>query len=483
MKYLIYLTFVISFNTIYSQELKLVGDINKIGSSYPAMLTVFENNLFFTANDWVHGPELWKCDTLNHLELIDMDTLSSSNPSEAKVVNNKLCFIAGKCHYDSIDESYSCTHKKLWTYDVNGTFDSIPDSSYIFSYFNNFYKYKNLLLFFKVDNNYVYLWKYDGVNKPEKIFEYKIQALEYTRLGGVVCNNTFYFFPSAYQLWKYDGVNKPEIAIDFLKDAREVIYGNLTAYKNMLYFVGSEPNYNSQIFKYDLIHLPSIAFPNTKYLESWPGDLMVFHDKLFFGVEHGIHGRDLWEYNGTDSAIRVNDIYPNENFTQPGDFHIFHNTLYFSAKDSTHGMELWKYDDVNQPAMVVDINSGPESSDPNRLVNFNNKLYFSADDGIHGQELWMLSDNQTINKVKRQSNIPITIFPNPTTGQFTISFGSSPIQKSLVEICDLQGKQLLSETFCNTTTATIDLAGYPKTIYLIRLSLNGEIIEKKISLQ
>jgi ELWxxDGT repeat protein len=210
---------------------------------------------------------------------------------------------------------------------------------------------------------------------------------------------------------------------------------------------------------------------------------MVFHDKLFFGVEHGIHGRDLWEYNGTDSAIRVNDIYPNENFTQPGDFHIFHNTLYFSAKDSTHGMELWKYDDVNQPAMVVDINSGPESSDPNRLVNFNNKLYFSADDGIHGQELWMLSDNQTINKVKRQSNIPITIFPNPTTGQFTISFGSSPIQKALIELCDLQGKQLLSKTFHKATTATIDLTGLPKTMYLVRLSLNGEIIEKKISLQ
>jgi hypothetical protein len=77
----------------------------------------------------------------------------------------------------------------------------------------------------------------------------------------------------------------------------------------------------------------------------------------------------------------------------------------------------------------------------------------------------------------------ISIYPNPTDGQFTISFGLSPIQKALVELCDLQGKQLLSETFRNTTIATIDLAGYPKTMYLVRLSVNGEIINRKISLQ
>lgn len=72
------------------------------------------------------------------------------------------------------------------------------------------------------------------------------------------------------------------------------------------------------------------------------------------------------------------------------------------------------------------------------------------------------------------------IYPNPTSGQFTISFGTSPIQKAHIEICDLHGKLVLTKAFRNTATATIDLSSYPKMMYVVKIIADGVSYEDKI---
>ena len=39
-------------------------------------------------------------------------------------------------------------------------------------------------------------------------------------------------------------------------------------------------------------------------------------------------------------------------------FTIFNSKLYFRADDGVHGNELWEYDGVNDPHMVVDTRPG-----------------------------------------------------------------------------------------------------------------------------
>lgn len=65
--------------------------------------------------------------------------------------------------------------------------------------------------------------------------------------------------------------------------------------------------------------------------------------------------------------------------------------LYFTAGDDVHGRELWESDGtIAGTKLSTDIRPGPLSSDPQSLTSIKGTLYFSADDGIHGREPWTL---------------------------------------------------------------------------------------------
>jgi len=73
----------------------------------------------------------------------------------------------------------------------------------------------------------------------------------------------------------------------------------------------------------------------------------------------------------------------------PENFSVYNGQLYFSAYDGIHGRELWRYDGTNA-SLAADIQPGGgySSSNPNGLIVYKGKLFFSADDGLHGFELW-----------------------------------------------------------------------------------------------
>jgi ELWxxDGT repeat protein len=127
---------------------------------------------------------------------------------------------------------------------------------------------------------------------------------------------------------------------------------------------------------------------------SWPRDLTVFNGDLYFSADDGAHGRELWRYDGS-TAMLVADIYPGPesglpapNVGTPTPMAVLDDALYFPADDGIHGRELWKYDG-STASLVADIIPGPEPGTWARhLAVFDGALYFGAYDEDHGQELW-----------------------------------------------------------------------------------------------
>src|SRR5256885_1924875 len=89
----------------------------------------------------------------------------------------------------------------------------------------------------------------------------------------------------------------------------------------------------------------------------------------------------------TDAQTMVKDIRPGAGDSNPSGLTDVNGTLYFSVDDGTDGIELWKSDGSAGGTMLVkDIMAGINGSGPSSLTNMNGTLYFTASDAINGIE-------------------------------------------------------------------------------------------------
>lgn len=74
------------------------------------------------------------------------------------------------------------------------------------------------------------------------------------------------------------------------------------------------------------------------------------------------------------------------------------------------------------------------------------------------------------------------IFPNPTNDKINISLNEISNKNISIEIIDISGKLIYSETYNNFSETVIDLTGNAKGIYFLRIISTDEIVNKKFSL-
>lgn len=71
----------------------------------------------------------------------------------------------------------------------------------------------------------------------------------------------------------------------------------------------------------------------------------------------------------------------------------------------------------------------------------------------------------------------IEIFPNPTSDQITLSINFSKDAIFNLELVDLTGRTVLSETFKNIGPHIIDTTQLPRGLYVLRLSEDGQTLK------
>jgi hypothetical protein len=115
-------------------------------------------------------------------------------------------------------------------------------------------------------------------------------------------------------------------------------------------------------------------------------------------------------------------------------------------------------------------------------------LFFSRRTNEESDIYWVssgfidsLKTHTTSIKQIYEQNIPV--YPNPTKDKINIAFGSLQYKTAIVEITDITGKLISSDTFRNLSIATVDFKNNPKGIYILNLSIDGIKLNKKISIE
>lgn len=330
----------------------LISNINSSGSSLPQELVNFGGYVYFTADDGVHGRELWRTDGTAAGTVLVYDInpgTAGSNPQFLTPVGSWLYFTAFR-----------------------------PDVG-------------------------TELWRTDGV---------VVQLLGDLNPGTTSSNpthltavNDTLFFTATHsatgsELWKATSAGVSFLA-DLVPGSASSSPRELTNVSGILFFSAWTPTYGRELWKSDgtaggtqlvadinqVVPVPPLSSNN---LDSDPRYLVNVNGVLYFSANDGLSGNELWKSDGTSTGtLMVADIVPGANGSFPAWLTNVNGTLFFTATSSGQGRELWRSHGTSASTLLVrDIRPASDSSYPQSLVSAGGLLYFTANDGTHGLEIW-----------------------------------------------------------------------------------------------
>ena len=366
--------------------------------SYPSYLTVDGDYLYFRANSAVGGNdvELYRYDGTTAELLGDISPgPTGSNPSYLTFWNGKLYFSA----------SGPTGKIQLWVYDGTGVSlapgsesqASLPEELTVYQG-NLYFRATRYGGYPGLPNIGTELWKFDGVTQtPMDLYpgtgnSYPNQFIEWRgklwfRAGAV---------NDGSELFSYDGVTAG-LAVNIDADPYEgASPEEFVVFNDKLYFRARADDYGNELWGYDgtTVRRRTDIFPGAE--SSNPYGMTVYDGAIYFGAEDGVNGCELWSYVGGVATL-VENINKNAplpgvdpvHHSWPSHFTVCDDLLYFSADDGVHGRELWVYDGT-EARMVEDLCPGPYGSEPQELTVYRNSLYFVAYPGelSTAKDLW-----------------------------------------------------------------------------------------------
>ena len=401
----------------------LVRDINPGGpGSAPTDLVSMNGLLFFSADDGIHGRELWSSDPatgVTHLVKDINPGTTGSTPLYLTVVNNVLYF--------SADDGLR--GRELWIsngttagtniVDINPGPASSNPTELTNSNPSQHPRFTDHLYFAANDGQHGReLWRSNGTTASTRLVRdinfgpadsaptYLTAADVLFTVNGRLRGARRLFFRAndgihGAELWSTDG---SAIGTRLARDIRPGPLGsnpfNITQAGFAVFFGANDGVLGNELWRsngFALTYLVKDINPGPpSSLAPSPTTLMAqFQGQLFFAADDGFRGRELWRSNGTFLGTQqVKDINPGPASSNPTTQQqpvpnlrslILNGVLYFGADDGFFGGELWRTDGSNPGTFrVQDINSGtPSGLDGNHLIGavFNNNIFFAANNG------------------------------------------------------------------------------------------------------
>lgn len=561
MKKLILLTLIITTNLIQAQYNFEHTDL-WVGNnaSSPKHFVEYNGELYFQARENFQT-ELWKTNgtITNTTQVVDLFGNLSAAPESLTVFNNELIFSATDTDIGrelfKTDGTTTTLLKDLRTGSSSGMKGNYNEDYEMFLEFNT------ELFFIPQTQNGNELWKTDGTPsgtvlvKNFTISDGTNTFYNYTqyvvkgegKILGVILNNELFFTVVKHntsgsqigiELWKTNGTTNGTVVVkESLKNISE-----LTVFNNTIYFAGDTSIEGVELWKSDGTTAGTVLFadifPNNLNSafgkSSHPSDFIIFNNELFFGARgydasiNEITGTELYKTDGTTITF-VKDIYPgnlNGGLNLPR-FIIYNNELYFSAKDSsTSAVDLWKTDGTTNGTVrvfeseVVGLNNNtlefinatifndelffnnfqqlwktdgtitgttqlsndgtentPLTVSSFNFKVFNNKLWMRAYNNAESDELWNVF-NGIGASVSETVLTNLKVYPNPVNNYITISFNNNEFMKE-VSIFNALGLHVIQVKTNHQKTLTIDTSSLSKGIYFLNIKGDNQTYSKK----
>lgn len=277
-------------------------------SPSPRNLFDFNGTLFFTADDFYTGRELWRYeDIYPYLPSLvsDIETgKGNSNPSSLTPLRGFLYFSAFT----------SNSGRELWRTDGRNSTRIVAD-----------------------------IRKGNVGSNPENLINV-----------GNLLYFTAYTEQHGRELWKSDGTTTS--LVSSLRPGAIGSYPEmLTAVGDTLFFTADNGVQGRELWGVTKGILSHNFDLHPGSLSSNPNNLTAVGNTLYFSAENRSVGSELWKTDGRTAKI-VDDINPGAFGSYPSDLIVAGGSLYFSARDNNRGRELWMLDvfgDLKKPTSTT----------------------------------------------------------------------------------------------------------------------------------
>ncbi|HBL25905.1 MAG TPA: hypothetical protein DD490_03620, partial [Acidobacteria bacterium] len=244
------------------------------------------------------------------------------------------------------------------------------------------------------------VWRTDGTTAGTREIPLPAGIRTFGNATGASLGNVTFFRASSgfgAEIWRTDGTAAGTWPVT---GAETAALGEMATHGGALFFLAGTPENPSRLALWRSTGAPG----GTQRLRTFgafggfsspaPAELTSLGSLLFFRLDDGESGSELWRTDGTAAGtVQVHDIAPGEDGSFPMELTALGSRLYFAAREAEHGIELWETDGTAEGTRLVqDIAPGAFSSNPQELTaGGGGRLFFTADDGLHGREPWVYS--------------------------------------------------------------------------------------------
>jgi ELWxxDGT repeat protein len=404
-------------------------DLHPAGSASPGGLAVAGDTLFFFANDGAHGVELWKTDGTEAGTALVKDVKPGSGSATPSFgIDQRIAARGGEVFFAADDGVHGL---ELWKTDGTepGTVlvkDALPGSAGS-SPLRPRASGDKVFFLARLPTTGYEPWVSDGTAAGTDLLrdirpgEAQPELLPFHPYGqGVV----FVSDDGVHgrELWSSNGTPKGTSMVTelFSGPGATLEQGQLWLTGGRIYFSaatdlgGGEPALSDGTAAGTRV----IQDLNSATESSAPSGFAASGSQLFFSADDGKTGRELYVTDGTDSGTqRLTDVDPGPRDGVRGLPIALGGSVFFPGHTPREGTELWvTHGKSLSTSLVRDINPTPGQGGLDSLPQtgfgaaLGGSLYFAANDGQAGLELWR-SDG-----TPRGTYRVTDVFPGPASG-------------------------------------------------------------------